>query len=375
MIQKYNPLTGKVETYAVPEKGERGEIGPQGPQGIPGESIVGPTGPVGPVGPTGRRGNTGPAGMDGKEGKPGPRGEQGPKGDKGDPGKDAVNKSIVHKTARVPSSAFGQDGDWAFNDAKEAFYKSKGKWEFYGQIVSNNQDISAKVVGPRTATDSAVALYDGTSGKLIKDSVIIVTADGDMSGVNSLRFSAVSATAGIIPGLVEYTDGHLYFTDKSRAALSKNAGVKTTTTTVANTTTETEIYSYSFVANELHQDEKVIFSLNGVYSAATNADAFTIRFKVAGSTVHSIVRTAQGSLTDAGWKAEYSGTIRSAGAAGTFVDFAILMDNNAVTAAGETTVHSIDTTQAFTFQVTVQWNNQKINNSFSCTEGDLRFLH
>lgn len=47
------------------------------------------------------------------------------------------------------------------------------------------------VVGPASSTDNAVARFDGTTGKVIKNSVVIVDNSGNMSGVAAL--SAVSA--------------------------------------------------------------------------------------------------------------------------------------------------------------------------------------
>lgn len=48
------------------------------------------------------------------------------------------------------------------------------------------------VVGPASATNNAIALFDGTSGKLIKNSVVLVDGSGNMTGVAGL--SAVSAS-------------------------------------------------------------------------------------------------------------------------------------------------------------------------------------
>lgn len=48
-----------------------------------------------------------------------------------------------------------------------------GKWE-------NGAEAAGDVVGPGSATDNAVALFDGTSGKLIKNSTAILQADGEL---------------------------------------------------------------------------------------------------------------------------------------------------------------------------------------------------
>jgi hypothetical protein len=173
LIQKFNPLTGKVETFAQPEKGEPG---PQGPQGIPGESIVGPTGPAGKPGIDGKDGAPGKDGIDGKDGAPGRDGRDGKDGING---KDAENKSVVHRTLQVPKDDFGADGDWAFNEAGESFYKTKGKWEFYTQLgnlkqggrttIINNNGGATEYTGPSFTYDGGGVLtridYDDGSYK------------------------------------------------------------------------------------------------------------------------------------------------------------------------------------------------------------------
>ena len=43
--------------------------------------------------------------------------------------------------------------------------------------------------GPVSSTDSAVALFDGTDGSTLKNSTVIVSSDGDISGVGSLTIN------------------------------------------------------------------------------------------------------------------------------------------------------------------------------------------
>jgi Collagen triple helix repeat (20 copies) len=94
--------------------GAPGPPGVQGPQGSPG--VAGPTGPQGPTGATGPQGSQGATGS------------QGPKGDTG---------------ATGATGAQGPAG----------------------------QDASGDVVGPASATDNAIAVFNGTTGKLVKDAV------------------------------------------------------------------------------------------------------------------------------------------------------------------------------------------------------------
>ena len=61
------------------------------------------------------------------------------------------------------------------------------------------------VVGPASATNNAIALFDGTSGKLIKNSVVLVDGSGNMTGVAGLSavsgtFSGLTANRHVITG-------------------------------------------------------------------------------------------------------------------------------------------------------------------------------
>ena len=53
---------------------------------------------------------------------------------------------------------------------------------------------SGDVVGPASATDTAIALYDGITGKLIKNSVVLCDASGNITGVLSITGPAGGST-------------------------------------------------------------------------------------------------------------------------------------------------------------------------------------
>lgn len=184
------------------------------------------------------------------------------------------------------------------------------------------------------------------------------------------------ATAKTTPveGDMEYVDGHLLFMQKKQYAVAMAAAVKTSTTTVVNTATETQIYSYTFAADQLNTDQSIEFVMNGIVSNASGSDDYTIRFKVGGTTVHTISRSG-GNVTDVGWDSIYTGTIRTSGASGTFVDYAKHTEGSLTYSVGESTGHSIDTTGTVLFEVTVEWGTAKAGNTFSCIQGRLLFLH
>ncbi len=45
------------------------------------------------------------------------------------------------------------------------------------------------VTGPGSATDHAVARYDGTSGELVQDSLMLVDDSGNITGVGNITLS------------------------------------------------------------------------------------------------------------------------------------------------------------------------------------------
>lgn len=70
---------------------------------------------------------------------------------------------------------------------------------------------SGDVVGPASATDNALTRFNTTTGKLIQNSTVALSDTGDLSGVNSIDFTPISAPA--------HNEGLLFY-DDDRKALS-----------------------------------------------------------------------------------------------------------------------------------------------------------
>ena len=133
----FNPKKGMIEEVPVLPKGEAGMVGPIGPIGPKGDKgdqgergEKGERGDIGPVGPQGNEGPRGPTGMVGPTGPTGPRGEKGEKGDS----IPLEEYPIIHKTALKPKDSFGKNGDWAFTDTNEIYFKKNNMWIFYQSI-------------------------------------------------------------------------------------------------------------------------------------------------------------------------------------------------------------------------------------------------
>ena len=98
-----------------------------------------------------------------------------------------ANKIILKKTStasKVPLSTDLEVGEIAVNLADQKLYSknSSGTVIVVGQGVGGSGD----VVGSSSSTDNALARYDGTTGKLIQNSVVIVDDTGSVTGVNAL---------------------------------------------------------------------------------------------------------------------------------------------------------------------------------------------
>lgn len=164
----------KVQIDGAVLKGDKGD------KGDPGESVAGPEGPQGPqgekgdsvVGPAGRNGEdgksiTGPAGKDGKDGRD---------------GKDADLVSIdEEKIAELVIDTVKKNQllDTSHIKGLQSFIKDGISYKVEelmhgGGGSSSGGDVS----GPSSAIENSIALYSDTTGKLIKDSFLVVTSDG-----------------------------------------------------------------------------------------------------------------------------------------------------------------------------------------------------
>ena len=108
----------------------------------------------------------------------------------------------------VVTFSAGQKTIWCDYPAGAAVYASNNGSQTSGQVLKSNgvgtpptwqTTTNGDVVGPASATDNAVARFDGTTGKLIQNSVTTIDDTGNASGILSQQFSngsAVTLAAG-----------------------------------------------------------------------------------------------------------------------------------------------------------------------------------
>lgn len=159
--------------------------GIQGPAGSTGST--GPAGPTGPTGSTGAQGSTGPAGATGPQGPTGAKGDTGATGPQG------------------PTGATGAKGDTGATGATGAT----------GPAGSG----SGNVNGPASATSGNLAVWDGTTGTLLKDGGTLTTSlvpEG-----TALYHTNARTIASTLTGFSATAGGTIASTDTILAALQK----------------------------------------------------------------------------------------------------------------------------------------------------------
>jgi hypothetical protein len=88
------------------------------------------------------------------------------------------------------------------------------------------------VVGPASSTDNAMVRFDGTTGKLVQNSVVITDDTGNMTGVNSLTTTAfVAAGTTVVAGTgMTATTGNITATAGNVVATAGSVSAGTTVT-------------------------------------------------------------------------------------------------------------------------------------------------
>jgi hypothetical protein len=111
-----------------------------------------------------------------------------------------ANKIILKKTStasKVPLSTDLEVGELAVNLADQKLYSKNAGGTVI--LVGDGQG-TGDVVGGSSSTDNALARYDGTTGKLIQNSVVIVGDTGSITGVNALTAESLVVNNNVTLG-------------------------------------------------------------------------------------------------------------------------------------------------------------------------------
>jgi len=142
------------------------------------------------------------------------------------------------------------------------------------------------VQGPGSATVSAIALYDNVSGKILKNSVVLVDASGNITGINELTLNGFLAMQeGASPSTPASGYGVLYTKSSDSGLYYKNDGGTEfnvlDTGPIGNvvgpgSSTDTALARFDLATGELLQDSVALLSdtgrLTGISSLSMSAD-------------------------------------------------------------------------------------------------------
>ena len=140
----------------------------------------------------GRDGSNGSDGRNGRDGKPGRDGVNGKQGIPGTPGKDGVDGV---DGVSVTDASIDFDGSLviSLSSGQQINVGEVVPPELERQLVELRQGGSAgssgDVAGPTASTDNAIVRFDGTTGKLVQNSVVTIGDTGNMAGVGTLSVS------------------------------------------------------------------------------------------------------------------------------------------------------------------------------------------
>jgi len=159
--------------------------------------------------------------------------------------------------AGVPLAANLVSGELAINitDGK-LFYKNAGN---VVTLLASSSGATGDVVGPASATDNALVRFDATTGKLIQNSVGILSDAGILTGLTGITSSGTVTFSGLTAGRVIYTT--------SGGQLTNDANlVYNGTTLTANTLNLTNPLGTTYGGTGLTS-----FTANGVVYASSSS--------------------------------------------------------------------------------------------------------
>ena len=204
------PTGATGSTGATGATGVTGSIGATGITGVTGATgitgAIGATGPTGVTGSIGATGITGVTGVTGQTGATGPTGITGATGSTGATGVTGITGATGSTGPTGVTGATGSTGATGLTGATGPT----------GQTGATGPTGVGNVTGPASSTNTAVALWNGTSGTLLENSATLLSSAGvlDMtsytapviglgsvsSGASSIVFGANNTSSG--PSLV-----------------------------------------------------------------------------------------------------------------------------------------------------------------------------
>ena len=134
--------------------------------------------------------------------------------------------SLYYSTtaSAVPSSGNLVNGELALNTADMKLYTKNSSGTV--TLLASSAGSSGDVVGPASATDSALVAFDGTTGKLVKQAATVTAAQGGTGQTSAFTQWGVTyaATTGALATTAAGTAGYVLTSNGTSAPTFQPSG-------------------------------------------------------------------------------------------------------------------------------------------------------